>query len=143
VMPGIVRGGYESEPVRVATARGAYRGEAALGEGFGTNPADPFPQLSPMDVGEVSALYLTALTDGPPDQRARPALRDLTTAGRPRDEVLRGLVGAVTIDSRARVRIEGRLPAYCYGPGVVLGGLPDLEPGRVVRVPLTPIGQLF
>lgn len=150
--PGVVdRGPYDTLSTRQATMERALVNGFPY-RGFGDREIERFPQMNPLALGELCALYLTASEGDDLNDLASPDLLELVTAGRdPRElaELLAGAVRAVPNSERLQrlgypVRYEidrEHVPAYILNSNV-LCGLPSLTPGYVL-IPLAPRGQYF
>lgn len=138
ILPGIVDGIYGNPGVKERLLQRAHSCFPAFAEGYGPGK---FPMVHPDVVGEVAALYFTSDN---PDELLPEDYRQFLLAGRPSLEALQGefYQSLNVTDSILEVKYES-LPQYVLAKGVMFGRLPSLKPQQIVRVPITPPGQLF
>lgn len=125
ILPGIVKGGYESDTVKeslkVRCCKGKHPFSAAQKK---------WPEITPKQVAAVSASYLQwGHGDTSALKREEKKCRSLLYAGREPDELIRSRFSD--------------LPDYCSIQGVQLGVLPEPVFQQITRVLLVPKGQLF
>lgn len=138
ILPGIVDGIYGNPGVKERLLQRSHSRFPAFADGYGP---ENFPTVHPDVVGEIAALYFTS---DEPDEVLPESYREYLLAGRPSLAALEAeFRQSVCITDETLELKYDSLPQYVLAKGVMFGRLPSLKPQQLVRVPITPPGQLF